>query len=162
MTTLKRCTKCNLTKDTALFYTQKDTKDGYRCHCKACMDLGHKNYYKSNKESIVKYKKVHWKKWYKENTEKKKETNSTWVKTKAGKSSRRAAKAKRRAAELSACPHWADVKSIKRFYMDCPIGYEVDHIFPLQGKNVSGLHVLENLQYLTKSENCSKGNRYEV
>jgi hypothetical protein len=37
---------------------------------------------------------------------------------------------------------------IKEFYSKCPIGYEVDHIIPLNGKNVSGLHTITNLQYL--------------
>jgi hypothetical protein len=70
-------------------------------------------------------------------------------------------RAKRRASQLQRTVPWADLKAIKEFYKNCPKGYVVDHIIPLQGKNVSGLHVLNNLQYLTASENASKGNKYE-
>ena len=72
----------------------------------------------------------------------------------------RAIKAKRRAAKIQRTPAWADLIAIREFYKNCPKGHEVDHIIPLQGKNVCGLHVLENLQYLPMEENRRKGNTY--
>jgi hypothetical protein len=68
--------------------------------------------------------------------------------------------AKRRAAELAQMPKWADELAIRRFYWRRPIGFHVDHIIPLRGRHVSGLHVVENLQYLPASENLKKGARY--
>lgn len=69
--------------------------------------------------------------------------------------------AKRRAAKLDRTPKNADINAIKEFYKNCPEGYHVDHIIPLQGKNVSGLHIISNLQYLTPEENTRKGNKYD-
>lgn len=57
-------------------------------------------------------------------------------------------------------PSWANLEHIKEIYTNCPEGYHVDHIVPLQGENVSGLHVEYNLQYLNASDNCRKGNIY--
>lgn len=51
-------------------------------------------------------------------------------------------------------------EGIRKFYKECPEGMVVDHIIPLQGKQVSGLHVIWNLQYLTPQQNMSKGNKY--
>jgi 5-methylcytosine-specific restriction endonuclease McrA len=68
--------------------------------------------------------------------------------------------ARRRTAELMACPSWADQEQIAAFYRNRPDGLEVDHIVPLCGRNVCGLHVPWNLQYLTRTENTRKGNRF--
>ena len=74
----------------------------------------------------------------------------------------RARENKRRASKLQRTPMWVNYEKIKEFYLNCPDGYHVDHEIPLQGKLVSGLHILENLQYLTAKENLSKSNKYEV
>lgn len=73
-----------------------------------------------------------------------------------------ASSAKRRAAKLNKTPKWAKIDEIKEFYKNCPEGYHVDHIIPLLGKLVSGLHVLENLQYLPAKENLKKSNSFDL
>ena len=73
-------------------------------------------------------------------------------------------KINRRIAKSLRTPKWLTKQEkvqIKDFYLNCPEGYHVDHIIPLQGENVSGLHVLANLQYLTIQDNKIKGNKYE-
>ena len=59
-------------------------------------------------------------------------------------------------------PKWADLEAIKEIYLNCPEGYEVDHIIPLHGKYVSGLHISSNLQYLSKADNRRKSNKFIV
>lgn len=59
-----------------------------------------------------------------------------------------------------ATPKWINIESICEFYANCPKGYHVDHIIPLNGENVSGLHVAWNLQYLPAKENIKKSNKY--
>ena len=79
--------------------------------------------------------------------------------------------AKRHAAKLNRTPKWLTEeheKQIRYFYKQAKrlenltgIVFHVDHIVPLQGVNVGGLHVPWNLQLLTAYENISKGNRHE-
>jgi hypothetical protein len=40
--------------------------------------------------------------------------------------------------------------------------WHVDHIIPLNGVNVSGLHVIENIQVIPAAENLLKNNKYEI
>lgn len=83
-----------------------------------------------------------------------------WRNSNRGIALRNATTVRRRASKLQRTPVWSETKAIKQFYLDCPEGYEVDHIIPLQGKLVSGLHVLGNLQYLLMSDNRSKNNHF--
>lgn len=78
---------------------------------------------------------------------------------KKNKGKRNARVARYHAAKANATPYWANLEMIREVYVNCPDGMEVDHIMPIRGEDVCGLHVAWNLQYLTKSENCSKGNR---
>lgn len=66
----------------------------------------------------------------------------------------------RNAVRVAQTPLWADKKTIGQMYRNCPKGYEVDHIIPLHGKTVSGLHTRENLQYLTQQANRLKHNKF--
>ena len=101
---------------------------------------------KSIKQSQNKFKK----------TEKYKINRSKYSKSEKGRAYKRAAAKLPRKRK----PLWANWQEIRRIYDNCPPGYAVDHIVPLRGKNVSGLHVENNLQYLTREENSRKGNKF--
>jgi hypothetical protein len=66
----------------------------------------------------------------------------------------------KKARKIQATPAWADKKKIKQIYDNCPPGFHVDHIVPLKGKTVCGLHVETNLQYLPARENMKKSNKF--
>lgn len=70
--------------------------------------------------------------------------------------------ANRRARKQNATPIWADTKAISEIYKNCPKGMEVDHIIPLGGKYVCGLHVENNLQYLSPDNNRSKAAFFDM
>ena len=161
---MKTCNKCKIEKELTEFHKDKGKKDGHSTCCKICAkartakwqvenkDRKNRNqakYRNSNKELLAKR--------YKEYT-----ANNPNIP--------RARLAKRRAKKLQATPHWLTEKDhdrIKHIYWMADLitkitgeQHHVDHITPLQGENVCGLHVPENLQILTATENLSKGNKW--
>lgn len=75
--------------------------------------------------------------------------------------------ARKRATKLLRMPFWSDSKEIKRIYEVAQRKsniegrkYHVDHIIPLRGKLVSGLHIPSNLQIILELENLTKSNRF--
>jgi len=147
-------------------------KDQVSKHCK--------EYYEKTKEKQApkrrQYQEEHWNehlesstRWCKANKDKRKDIQRRYAQQYPGKVN--ANTAKRRAARLQATPLWLTkehLKQIERYYIvakwvESILGehIHVDHIIPLQGENVSGLHVPWNLQLLTEEENCKKSNKVE-
>ena len=169
---MKICSKCKQIKNLIEFCKDKNRKDGLRFHCRQCSNEATAAYRKANPKK-VKASNAAWDKanpdkvksrsasYRKANPKKVKASNAAW--NKANPDKKNAFAAKRRAAKLQRTPKWLtreDYKEIQRFYAEAyKQGLTVDHIIPLQGKNVSGLHVPWNLQILTKSENSKKGNK---
>lgn len=65
-------------------------------------------------------------------------------------------------------PIWANLDAIREFYRKAreltiatKVQHEVDHIVPLKGKNVRGLHWEGNLRIITRTENRMKSNKLE-
>jgi len=83
-----------------------------------------------------------------------------------------ASAAKRRSVKLQRTPAWLtdfDRLKIKCLYSVAAMltrenkeSWHVDHVIPLQGNLVSGLHVPSNMRVLRGKENISKHNNFEV
>ena len=103
--------------------------------------------------------------WREKNRDKARRTCREWKKRNPAQHS--ALQTKRKAAQLHRTPKWAKLDAIAAFYIEAArkssetgIKYQVDHVIPLQGEFVSGLHVETNLQILTDLDNLKKGNKY--
>jgi hypothetical protein len=132
--------------------------------------LTHKDNYKEYKERTKEYQENYRKEYYAKHKEKDNESNRRWHKE--NKDAAAALRAKRRAAKLKRTPKWLtkeDYEKIKSIYALAVFlnettdnEWHVDHIIPLQGKLVSGLHVPDNLQVIPARENLIKKNKYKV
>ena len=170
----KQCTKCSEVKAVSDFHQNKRNKNGLQAACKACVKIYSDS---TKKESSERSRKHHLanrqhrlekeKARYQANREKKAEYAKKYYEANKGDFYFRRGKA--RAARIQRTPQWADMSAVAEFYAEAKrleeltgIQFHVDHIVPLQGEMVSGLHVPANLQLLTAHENLSKSNSFEV
>ena len=163
----KICSKCKHSKPHSDFHKDKSTKDGLQRRCHQCQ----KEYVSFNREHIRAYERNYLKKnskgakrqakYREKHGEIYRQKENAWARSKKGRGAYKSSKY--RADKLKRTPKWLttlEKNKIKELYRNCPTGYHVDHIIPLRGKNVSGLHVLSNLQYLPIKTNLKKSNKF--
>ena len=181
---MKICSKCGIEKALSEFnVTKRKRKSGVtyesrRAHCKDCQYADTNAWRAKNKEKLKESRAAYYAKhrdqelanmqqWRKENKE---HIAEYAAKHKAENRAHYTGKeAQRRAAKVASSilqgDEWNDffISEIYEASRDKSIStgikWHVDHIIPLQGKNVRGLHVWYNLQLLPASINCAKGNR---
>lgn len=139
---MKPCRKCGSIEKIPIKRKHPKTGTPYEttrcksCHLKYQRDYGHTaKWQQDNKEHIREYQRNYYK-------NKHKERNGVYAK------------------RLRERQIYNDKELIKEFYKNRPEGYHVDHIIPLNGTKVCGLHTLTNLQYLPITENLKKHNKF--
>jgi hypothetical protein len=125
-----------------------------------------KEYRDANKEIIAIRKKLNYEKYKEKHLTQKKEYRAL------NKGKINALCAARKKVIKQRTPKWVDIPEkwfISEAYELAALrtkmfgfSWNVDHIIPLQGKIVSGLHVPNNLQVIPAIENIRKKNKYEV
>ncbi len=153
------CKKCKVEKDESYFYKHNSNLTKRSGACSDCINAYKKNWYLKNKDKVIQRSKNN----YQENKERhisyclRYRKIKPWVHAKNQR--------KRYAILRLATPKWLteeQIKIMKDFYKNRPHGYVVDHIMPIRGTNITGLHVPWNLQYLTQEENSLKSNKIPV
>ncbi len=165
---MKICSVCDVKKFLILFPKGDKYKDGYRGTCKRCTALAASQWHRLNRPTLSSAEK-------KQRAETRKAATRERVKVKqkiyAKKypSKRAYYSSMYRARKIQRTPSWLTLPQLKMMQdmydksaaLSSLTGeiYHVDHIVPLKGKSVSGLHVPWNLQILTAVENCLKSNK---
>lgn len=137
----------------------------YRVKNKEKLKEYSKKYCKENSEARKSYSKQ----WRKDNLERAREYDKQYALNNRAKLS--AKESRRNAKKVKATPKWLTkehLTEIDQMFQDCrdvewlsDSKLEVDHIIPLRGKNVCGLHVPWNLQVLPKVYNTIKNNKFD-
>ena len=176
----KTCSKCHNSKPLNEFCENKTAKFGVSSSSKVCQSAYNKEYRKKNREALLQADRDR----YANNTEALKAKSASYKarnrdyynnynKTyyRLNKHKFFAANSKRRKTISKSTPNWlSDLQKqqIEDIYwlaqdLKAVSGevYHVDHIVPLQGKKVCGLHVPWNLQILPADLNLQKSNNYE-
>jgi hypothetical protein len=154
---MKTCTKCQTTKPFDGFYKRSRAPDGHEAWCKVCR-LGH------NRNWLVKNKDRHGeltRTWYERNKDQHLANSKEWYA--ANRHRKLATTTARELRCKQATPAWVNKEEIMAFYAEAKrrsvetgVQYDVDHIVPLKGKIVCGLHVPWNLQVIPSSDNKRK------
>lgn len=171
-----RCKRCNQILPTSDFKADPRYKRGFTSWCYECHRKRNSDWAKENKERLAKKStawrkdnpekaKEVWRGFHDRNKEKRAAQHADWARRNLDK--RRATSAKRKAAKLRATPKWVNWGKVRAIYRQAKrlqdytgVPMHVDHIVPLQGQNVCGLHWEGNLQILSASENCKKFNKW--
>ena len=160
---MKQCYSCHEVKPLDSFTKDNSKPDGLKIYCKSCANAKKKAWREANPEKVYAYDKQ----WQEANKDKKSKNYKNWQQNNRGTVN--AYNAKRRALEKSSTPSWADLDAIKSLYNVAQyfdwisggfVKHHVDHIVPLQGKTVCGLHVENNLQILIDTDNLRKSNHH--
>jgi hypothetical protein len=141
--------------------SKRNTKN--RC-CYVCVSLARDAWSNANKEKCREYSK----RFRLNSPEKRQVISARWKARNPDKVNAQCAK--RRASKHSATPPWltnAHLNQITSYYTYAKlrerltsVEHHVDHIVPILGKSVCGLHVPWNLQVITATENLRKNNRF--
>lgn len=163
------CKECCKQKSKAY---KKANPDKAKIAVDKCWNKNRDKYNEKKKEYSKKYSKeavARAKKWNEANPEKIIKCRKNWKANNTDKVN--ANTAKRRAVKLQATPKWLsedDYKTMEQMYkmaqretIRTGTKFHVDHIIPLKGKNVCGLHCPSNLQVIPAEENCKKSNKFE-